>query len=60
MDPTTKIDAVQTGIVIEDPPANCGMATFDARDALQQFSDDISNVLTYQLWLNGEKAKACG
>ena len=59
MDPATKIDDVLTGIVIEDPPANCQMETFDARDALQQFSDDLENVLTYQVWLEAEKEKAC-
>ena len=59
LDPATKIADVTTGIVIEEPPANCQMSTFDARDALRQFSDDLTNVLTYQAWLAAEMGKAC-
>ena len=59
MDPDTKIDDVETGIVIAEPPASCQASTFAARDALQTFSDDLSNILTYHAWLNGELGKAC-
>ena len=58
-DPATKIDDVPTGIVIEEPPANCQMATFDARDTLQAFSDEVTDILTYQAWLSAEFGKAC-
>ena len=50
---------VESGIEVVDPPANCQQSTFDARDALQQFSDDLSNILSYQKWLEGEFAAAC-
>ena len=35
------------------------MATFDARDTLQAFSDEVTDILTYQAWLSAEFGKAC-
>ena len=59
MDPETAIDIVESGVTIMEPPADCQMSTFDARDALQTFSNDLSNILTYKSWLEGEFAKGC-
>ena len=49
--PSTAIDIVQSGITIVEPPADCPEQTFKAREELQEFSDDLSDILTYKSWL---------
>ena len=50
-DPSTAIPVIPSGIVIEEPPADCQQETFAARDALQIFSDNIADLQTYEKWL---------
>ena len=48
--PLTAIE-VNAGVFIVEPPADCPEATFKAQEELQEFSDDLGDILTYKSWL---------
>jgi hypothetical protein len=57
-DPANGIVAVDTGLVIEAPPANCQQSTFDAYDDLNNFNLSFSDICTYLEWLEDMLADA--
>ena len=57
--PETAIDVVDSAIIIDDAPAHCQDSTYDARDLLQDFSDALSDLLTYNSFLESQLAGSC-
>lgn len=53
------VDIVDSEIVIDDAPSHCQDSTYDARDALQAFSDNLSDLLTYLNYLEAQLEDSC-
>ena len=58
-DPETAIDVVPSGMNIATPPDTCDEETRLAQQECIEYSDDLSELLTYQDWLQGELQRAC-
>ena len=59
LDAETATDVVETNIVIDDAPVHCQDSTYDAKDALELFSENLSDLLTYLNWLEAQLADSC-
>jgi len=55
----TATEVVESAIPIIDAPHHCQDSTYDARDALQEFSDALSDLLTYNSYLEAQLADSC-
>ena len=58
-DPSTAIEAVPSGMDIATPPSTCDDDTRLAQQECIKYSDDLSELLTYEDWLSAELKRAC-
>ena len=59
LNPDTAVDVVDSLIIIDVAPQHCQDSTYDARDALQDFSDALSDLLTFNSFLESQLAGSC-
>ena len=56
----TAITPVSTGIFFTEPPTGCPASTTDAMNELAAFRDSLSDLLTYNQFLEDELVDDCG
>ena len=57
--PDTAVDVVPSGMQIATPPDTCDDDTKLAQQECLDYSDDLSELLTYEAWLGDELKRAC-
>lgn len=58
-DPETAVPVIPSGMSLTQPPETCQQETFDALEECQRYSDSLSDLLTFESWLDMELKMAC-
>lgn len=57
--PDTAVPVIPSGMMLTQPPETCDQDTFDALAECQKYSDSLSDLLTFESWLDMELKRAC-